>query len=300
MDRAALHLIRASDQALSIADRREAFGRVVDEYQDLAFAVAFAILNDSHEAQDASLEAFVEAWRRLTTLRDPAAFPAWLRTLVRSRALCRTRRVRPRLVPLIEADGAGRPCQLPGSEEGIVLNDAIMRLPSAEREAVALFYAAGLTRQEAAEFTGTSLASTKKRLARALTRLRKEMIEMSNEDFTSSRPSINTDFRRRMLLIAGRFAELLASGQPILLALDDCIAEAGGGTVEEAFREIKGQVLRAQPMADAMLRYPALFQQSDAEAILVGEELGRVDVVLRRLANGERFESTVALRQELA
>src|SRR6186997_2154113 len=57
---------------------REAFTQLVDSSLDRQYAVASLILRDGDRAQDAVQEALVSAWRDLRSLRDPAAWDAWL------------------------------------------------------------------------------------------------------------------------------------------------------------------------------------------------------------------------------
>jgi len=49
----------------------EAYGEIVRRFQDMAYGYAYSFLGDFHLAQDA----FVQAYRDLTALREPAAFP---------------------------------------------------------------------------------------------------------------------------------------------------------------------------------------------------------------------------------
>ena len=62
----------------------EAFGALGRRYQDAAFGYAYAPLGDPHQAQDATQEALLDAYRRLEALRVPEAFPGWLRRIVRT------------------------------------------------------------------------------------------------------------------------------------------------------------------------------------------------------------------------
>ena len=52
-----------------------AYAAIVRRFQDMAYGFAYSYLGDFHLAQDASHEAFVEAYRDLAKLREPAAFP---------------------------------------------------------------------------------------------------------------------------------------------------------------------------------------------------------------------------------
>lgn len=66
-----------------------AFGRLADEHLDDAYRLACAILRDPTEAQDATHDAFLQAWRKWGTLRDRDRFEAWFdRILVNT---CRDR-----------------------------------------------------------------------------------------------------------------------------------------------------------------------------------------------------------------
>ena len=51
-------------------------------FQGSAFGRAFSILGDSHLAEDAVQDAFVEAFRNLGSLLAPEAFPSWFQRIV--------------------------------------------------------------------------------------------------------------------------------------------------------------------------------------------------------------------------
>jgi RNA polymerase sigma-70 factor (ECF subfamily) len=58
-------------------ERAQAFLRLVDDHLDAAYRLARAILRDSTNAEDATHDAFEQAWRKWSTLRDPARFEPW-------------------------------------------------------------------------------------------------------------------------------------------------------------------------------------------------------------------------------
>ncbi len=64
-----------------------AFVELTRRFQQFAFGSALAMVGDFHRAEDVVQEAFVAAWSALPTLSEPKAFPSWLRTIVRHRAL---------------------------------------------------------------------------------------------------------------------------------------------------------------------------------------------------------------------
>ncbi len=58
-------------------ERGRAFVRLADDHLDAAYRLARAILRDPGDAQDATHDAFLQAWRKWSTLRDPGRFEQW-------------------------------------------------------------------------------------------------------------------------------------------------------------------------------------------------------------------------------
>jgi DNA-directed RNA polymerase specialized sigma24 family protein len=54
---------------------KDGFGRIVARFQDMAWAVEYAMLFDSSLVQDAAQEAFIDTYLSLPKLRAPAGFP---------------------------------------------------------------------------------------------------------------------------------------------------------------------------------------------------------------------------------
>lgn len=60
----------------------EAYGQLARRFQNMAYGYACSILGDVQLAEDATQEAFIEAYDRLSSLENAYAFPAWLRCIV--------------------------------------------------------------------------------------------------------------------------------------------------------------------------------------------------------------------------
>src|SRR5947208_2589005 len=73
--------------ATALRDGPEAFAPIVERYQDAVFGVALSRLGNFHDAQDVAQAVFVEAYQRLSSLRDPTRLGAWLRTMTIGRAI---------------------------------------------------------------------------------------------------------------------------------------------------------------------------------------------------------------------
>src|ERR671930_94620 len=82
----------------------DAFGQVVERFQRMAYAVAYAMLGDAHLAEDVAQEAFIEAYICLPKLREPAAFPGWFRRIVFKRG---DRLIRGKSLATVPIEAAG-------------------------------------------------------------------------------------------------------------------------------------------------------------------------------------------------
>ena len=198
-------LVRAArDPRQALHCQHAAFTTLVERFEAMAFAAAFSQTGDVESARDASQQAFLEAWRRLPTLRDPAAFGGWLKRLVRTQCARARRR----------ADGPGRPdgmATIPSPqnvEEETSSRDtesrvrgSVAALPAPEREAVVLFYFLGESLRDTARAMGTSVGTAGKRLHSARLRLRRTL----SRDFAAAIAGPSTAFTRAVL--AGVFRE---------------------------------------------------------------------------------------------
>jgi RNA polymerase sigma factor (sigma-70 family) len=114
----------------------KAFVHLTRQFQHMVFGAALALVNDFHQAEDVVQEAFVAAWSALPSLADPAAFPGWLRGIVRRQAFRVLRKRTLRTVPLVEAE------DLPGlilraiSEDWIRLSGQLKGLDRTARTAI--------------------------------------------------------------------------------------------------------------------------------------------------------------------
>jgi DNA-directed RNA polymerase specialized sigma24 family protein len=72
----------ACSPEVSQCQREDAFGKLVELFQDTAYQYAYAILGDPQLAQDITQEALMTAYEKLGQLREPKAFPGWLKRIV--------------------------------------------------------------------------------------------------------------------------------------------------------------------------------------------------------------------------
>jgi RNA polymerase sigma-70 factor (ECF subfamily) len=163
------------------------FRDVADRELDRAYRLAGLILGSFNDAEDATHDAFVRAWDRIGTLRDPAGFQAWFdRILVN---VCRDRMRRARIVRFVPVDteATDRPAADP-YERLIGERDLLAAIDVLEadlRVAVILRYWADLTVDDIAGRLGIPAGTVKSRLHRAVGQMRSRLVDAASAEATS-------------------------------------------------------------------------------------------------------------------
>src|SRR4051794_29698288 len=89
------------------AGDREAFGRLVEQFQRTVHAICLRRLGNPSEAIELTQEVFLHVMRRLGQLREPERFAGWLRQVAVRMAINRaTRRLAPSSVETKVLEGA--------------------------------------------------------------------------------------------------------------------------------------------------------------------------------------------------
>ena len=180
------------------AATRERFLRQAGGELDRAWRLAGLILGDRADAEDATQEALLRAWRALDSLRDPAGFQAWFdRILVN---ICRDRlrrRARVRFLPL-DDDGATATAD---PFRDVLDRDETLRalavLDADERLVVVLHYWADLPLAEVATRAGWPLGTVKSRLHRALGKVGDRLLVAAEDEDSTIRLAGGERARRR-------------------------------------------------------------------------------------------------------
>ena len=123
------------------------------------------------EAEDCVQEAFARAWTRRRQLDDAVDPVAWVRTVAWRLAVSRWRRARNAGRAWHAREGHGVDAVPGPSPERLVLEDALRRLPRAQRECVVLHHVCDLTVEQISAVTGAPSGTVKARLVRGRTQL---------------------------------------------------------------------------------------------------------------------------------
>jgi RNA polymerase sigma factor (sigma-70 family) len=184
----------------------KAFVELIRRFQHAAYGSALALLRDFQLAEDVVQEAFVAAWSGLPGLAEPAAFPGWLRGIVRHQAFRVLRRKQPPTLSLAEAEAL--PSEAPAADhvvqhrdEAVAALAAIAQLPDALREPATLFFVHECSHQDIATFLSLSVSTVNNRLHVARKHLKQRMLTMMKD--TLHAHALPDDFASRV----GRLVE---------------------------------------------------------------------------------------------
>jgi RNA polymerase sigma-70 factor (ECF subfamily) len=175
-------IVRRSSEVIEMADSRpvaveqpteraQAFQRLADDHLDTAYRLARAILLDSTDAQDATHDAFEQAWRKWSTLRDRARFEPWFDRILVNTCRDRLRSTRRQATDISAEVAMASGDQFGQTHDRDVLAGAIAGLSREHRAVVALRYYRDLPVDEIASRLDIPAGTVQSRLHYALKRL---------------------------------------------------------------------------------------------------------------------------------
>jgi RNA polymerase sigma factor (sigma-70 family) len=162
------------------ANQEGPFADLVAPLVPAAQRLAYGMLQNAHDCEDAVQEATFKAWRAFPRLREGSDLRAWFLTIVANE--CRQRR-RNRWWSILKlASPPEAESTSSGSDEAVMdLRRALVRLPADMKLAIVLRYYLDLPFDEVGRVLGVSSKAARARVHRALVRLRVEVPEMLND-----------------------------------------------------------------------------------------------------------------------
>lgn len=141
---------------------------VIQRHEAMAYAAVFRIVRNHAHCEDICQDAFLRAHERIASLRQPAAFPGWLRQIAVRLAIDELRRGTLAQLPEDQPDTS------PGPETAVETMETLERfrahvdaLPQAQRAVIVLRDVEGFSTRETAEMLGITEGAVKMRLSRA-------------------------------------------------------------------------------------------------------------------------------------
>ena len=185
------------------AGEEDAFEQLVVRYQKNIYNLTLRMSGNPEDAYDLAQEAFLRAWRSLSSFQFEASFSTWLYRLATNLCIDFLRRQRRgKTIPLQfeeddEAQELPLPDPKPGPEEQAILTedrqamtDALSALEPAYRMALTMRVIDGLSYQEIAAALEVREGTVKSRIARAREKMRQILLQHGNfSGVNSSKPA---------------------------------------------------------------------------------------------------------------
>lgn len=170
-----------------------AFNRLVVQYQEMVFNVAYRIMGDPAVAEDVAQETFITAYKSLQSFRG-GSFKSWLIRVATNRCYdeLRRRKRRPQTsldaitdenesFAFLRSPNEGPEAHRQRVELALAIERCLNDLPDDQRIVTVLGDVEGYDYQEIATITRVSLGTVKSRLSRARAKLRDCLQEMAGE-----------------------------------------------------------------------------------------------------------------------
>ncbi len=164
-----------------------AFGKIVEAYQTPVYNLAYRMLSNSGEAEEAAQEAFIRAFTRLDSYNPAHKFSTWMLSITSNYCIDLIRKRRALLLsideplaphPALMSDrDKGPEAQMEHSQREEMVQTLLADLQPEYRQAVVLRYWYEYSYEEIADMMDTTVSAIKSRLFRA----RKQLAEIGLE-----------------------------------------------------------------------------------------------------------------------
>ena len=175
-----IHAVLAGDDS--------AFNILVEKHQKSVHALAWRKIGDFHYAEEITQDAFLRAYQKLSTLKNPSQFLRWLYVITDRLCLNWLRKHKPAkqlqsledtpMKEVVESAYARYVLEQRETEATEhrfeIVKKLLEKLPEGERTVVTLHYLGEMTTSEISKFLGVSVEAIKLRLYRARKRLQEE------------------------------------------------------------------------------------------------------------------------------
>lgn len=163
----------------------------MQQYQHMVFSTAMRLLANQAEAEDVTQEVFLRGFEHFAELRDNPRVAGWLKTVATNLSLNHLTRYRSRwsfFSELFNRDSEGEETGelefasaedltegLAAADRKVLVEQALQRLPAAQRVPLVLYHLEGLTYEEIAAKLKVSLGKVKTDIFRGREALRKKL-----------------------------------------------------------------------------------------------------------------------------
>lgn len=164
-----------------IRNQSDQIAQLYDDYGDMVFRLAYSVLLNRHDAEDAVQDMFIKIIGKVPDFGDRAQEKAWISRVIVNQCRDQLRKRKLRLyTPLEELlEQTGEEPSVPGPEEsgGTGVLQVVLSLGEKYREPLILHYFEGFSIEEVSSILGIGLSAVKMRLSRGREMVKKRMEE---------------------------------------------------------------------------------------------------------------------------
>ena len=164
----------------------EAFNALVQKYEKSVHTLVWRKIGDFHYAEEITQDTFLQAYEKLSTLKDPSQFAGWLYAIVNRLCIGWMRKQKPAMQPLDDTSVKAidnltyeRYILDQREAEAIehryeIVEELLAKLPESERTVMTLYYLDEMTTKEIGDFLSVPVNTIVSRLHRARKRLQEK------------------------------------------------------------------------------------------------------------------------------
>ena len=145
---------------------RMAYAELIRRHTRRVFAVSMSLAGNMHDAEDITQQALLQGMKRISKLKEPGRFGAWICRIARNLCIDHLRSKKPQ--PLAQAESS----RSHDTDAYLDLRDALAMLPEQYRLPLMMYYFDGRSTRKLADSLGVSEAGALTRLSRARAKLR--------------------------------------------------------------------------------------------------------------------------------
>ena len=249
-----------------------AFGTLVEKYQKSVHTLVWRKIGDYHYAEDIMQDAFLQAYKKLSTLKNPNQFAGWLYVIANRLCIDWMRKqkwmqaqkfviqsLEDTPIEEIEKSSYTRYVSAHRQTENVerchaIVKKLLEKLPESERTVVMLYYLDEMSTKEIGKFLGVSVNTIASRLHRARKRLQvdQELLVQELLDDVQLSENLKEDIVKQLESIRGKFDSFIAQAKSDPTSGEDILTEAHN-QVEDA---LKGEITpELAHLADEIYEY---------------------------------------------
>ena len=159
-------------------DEKKIFCHNIREYENAMYFLAFSLLNNSEDANDAVSESILKAYENFHTLRQKNKFKPWILKIVHNTSVEIIRK-NSHFTSFYDENQSKNTDITDNTDTEISLKSAVMSLKQPYRTVIELYYYEDMKLDEISQITDTNPVTVRKQLSRGREILR----EILKEDF---------------------------------------------------------------------------------------------------------------------